>query len=339
MTKYIYGNLDDDKYWHQQTKPDTCAIAAQEFILNAVTGQHLSEEQLTQKAEKKGWYRVEGITGTLTYDVGKLLEAHGIPVQRSENHYNYNLKQPVDIMEKRLLDLMEKLEQGEKVLVVVNSDEIWNQQDTPLNETRGMPGQRADHAVQVIAISFEDSDPHNSTVILNDSGIPDGEGFRVSAEQFLNAWEDSNFYMVSTIGAKDYKKLSDFSDTNIPNDRIRQTDFIGDFTPELKQAQEAKGNFQGYSGQERSSPQQQQSTISENFPEGESERANPQKLEAPRGQYGKNKTDHNFKPDKLEELYHKLNKLKELGQKYSEKAQSELPQQNDPTETGDGTNI
>jgi hypothetical protein len=74
---------------------------------------------------------------------------------------------------------------------------------------------------------------------------------------------------------------SNQSDTNISSDLIRQTDYPGDFTPELRQAQEAKNNLQGDYGQERSSPKQEPSTLSENLPDGQSEGefpkpANPQ---------------------------------------------------------------
>jgi hypothetical protein len=190
--------------WHQQTKPDTCAIAAQEFILDEVTGRDFSEEKLTQEAAKNGWYNPGG--GTPLECMGNLLEAHGIPVQKQEG---CNLE-----------DISDKLARGEKVLVGVNSDEIWNQQDTPLSETTGMPGQPADHAVQVTGI--DNSDPNNPTVILNDPGIPDGEGLRVPAEQFLNAWEGSNRYMVSTDRAGDYKQPSDFrSDRLESNQKMR----------------------------------------------------------------------------------------------------------------------
>ncbi|MFP3787209.1 hypothetical protein, partial [Burkholderia sp. SIMBA_024] len=59
-----------------------------------------------------------------------------------------------------------------------------------------MPGQDANHAVQVAAIDY--SNPEQPIVILNDPGHPEGQGMRVPADEFVNAWNDSNNYMVAT---------------------------------------------------------------------------------------------------------------------------------------------
>lgn len=61
-----------------------------------------------------------------------------------------------------------------------------------------MPEQGANHAVQVIGI--DRSDPDNPVVILNDPGQPNGQGIRVNADDFVDAWQDSDRFMVSTTG-------------------------------------------------------------------------------------------------------------------------------------------
>ena len=183
----IVGNPESDlDNWHQQTYGDTCAIASQEFILDELTGQDFSEDELRQEAIDNGWYTPGG--GTPMDCMGNLLEAHGIDVERRDSC--------------TFEDLAEQLDQGQNVMVALDSDEIWNpggfDTDDLLTDLVGMPGQGANHAVQVIGIDNSDSD--NPMVILNDPGHPEGQGITVPAEQFIDAWEDSGQYMVYTTG-------------------------------------------------------------------------------------------------------------------------------------------
>lgn len=175
----------DMQHWHQQTYDDTCAIASQEFVLDAVTGEDFSEDELRQQAIDNGWYTPGG--GTPLEHMGSLLEANGVDV---DNKYECTLE-----------ELSDKLQEGQKVIVAIDADEIWYQgvdEDDYLSELAGIPEQGVNHAVQVIGI--DNSDPNNPTVILNDPGTPNGQGLKVPAEQFLDAWADSNSYMISTTG-------------------------------------------------------------------------------------------------------------------------------------------
>ena len=182
----IVGDPENDMaYWHQQTKNDTCAVACQEFILDEMTGRDFTEEELTQQAIENGWYTPGG--GTPVEYVGNLLEANGIEI---EKEYNCTLD-----------DLSEKLADGENVIVGIDADETWNpggiDSDKVLANVSGMPEQGTNHAVQVIGI--DNSDPDNPVVILNDPGHPNGQGIRVDADDFMDAWEDSDNFMVSTV--------------------------------------------------------------------------------------------------------------------------------------------
>lgn len=186
-TDSIVGEPEEDmENWHEQKYDDTCAVVSQEFILEELTGEEFSEEELREEAFEKGYYTPGG--GTPMEKMGCLLEDYGIEVERT---YDNTLE-----------DLSEKLEQGEKVLVAVDSDEIWDPNQSgeeDLNEHGNIPGQDANHAVQVIGIDY--SDPDNPVVILNDPGSPEGKGMRIPASEFMEAWEDSNYYMVSTTGS------------------------------------------------------------------------------------------------------------------------------------------
>jgi hypothetical protein len=183
----IIGNPTDDlEHWHQQTYQDTCAVSCQEFILDDLTGHDFTEDQLRQEAYANGWYTPGG--GTPMECMGNILAAHGLEV---EKHYGGTLD-----------DISQKLAQGDKVMVAIDSDEIWNpdsiDDDDLLSSFVGMPGQDANHAVQVVGI--DTSDPSNPMVILNDPGSPDGQGTMIPADNFLNAWEDSGNFMVATTG-------------------------------------------------------------------------------------------------------------------------------------------
>lgn len=181
----IIGNpISDIENWHMQTYDDTCAIASQEFILDEMTGQDFSEDELRQEAIEMGWYTPGG--GTPLDCMGNLLEAHGINVDKQ---YGCTLD-----------DLSQKLASGENVIIALDADEIWNPNDIDTDDilanVAGLPEQGVNHAVQVIGVDYSDRD--NPVIILNDPGQPDGQGIIVNADEFVDAWEDSNNYMVST---------------------------------------------------------------------------------------------------------------------------------------------
>lgn len=175
----------DRDYWHPQQAPNSCALAAQEFILDDVSGRDFTEQGLRAQALEHGWYTPGG--GTPQECLGYLLELNGVPVQRQSGA--------------TLDDIGAHLERGEKVLVALDSDVIWYGQHgahaaLPLGATHGMPGQHANHAVQVIGI--DRSDPAHPQLILNDPGHPAGRGMLVPAERFAAAWADSGNFLVAT---------------------------------------------------------------------------------------------------------------------------------------------
>jgi len=173
----IYGNPEaDESHWHMQAHPDTCAVVSQEYIIKSFTHEDLNENELVNEAIENGYY-FPG-QGTPLYDVGNLIEDHGIPIEKSVNN--------------RFQDLIDKLENGQKVIVGVDANEIWH--NSPVEQLIDLffvP--EANHAVEVIG--YDDS---TGRVILNDPGNPEGRGYEVSKEDFLDAWDDSNNFMVWT---------------------------------------------------------------------------------------------------------------------------------------------
>lgn len=165
----------DPGIWHQQTTPFTCAVVCQEMILREF-GIEVSEAQLVYDATANGWLTNQG---TSLEDVGRLLEYYGVPVHRG---YGNGIE-----------SLATELAMGHKVIVAVDSGELWKQ-DWFFEDLVDPNG--ADHAVVVSGLDV--SDPTNPQVYLNDPGDPKGAGKAYPLDEFLNAWRDSGCYYVAT---------------------------------------------------------------------------------------------------------------------------------------------
>ena len=169
----------DMAFWHQQEQTDTCAIAAQEFVLESLTGLPFSEAQLTQEAEEHGWYQPGA--GTPVNDMNALLTYHGIP---SESHVDGTMS-----------EIEQALNSDEKVIVSVDGEELhqWSGDQTLDDLQDTIPGQGADHAVEVTGLVQTADGP---MVVLNDPASFAGAGCMVPVEQFENAWADSGNVMI-----------------------------------------------------------------------------------------------------------------------------------------------
>jgi len=182
-TSLIGDPYDDMTYWHPQTGSNTCAIDSQEFVIEQLTGQPVSEQELIQVAEAHGWFDPQS-DGTAMSDVGNLLAFYGLHVDQAMNA-------TID-------DIENQLAQGHGVIVGVRADVLWGQSpDTPMTTAPTIPGQGANHAVEVIGMDL--SDPTNPKVILNDSGSNNGCGETVPLELFDNAWSYSDNFLVTAI--------------------------------------------------------------------------------------------------------------------------------------------
>ncbi len=157
--------------WHTQSG-NTCAVVSQEGILESILGQEFDEDELRELAEDNGWYN----NGTSAEDVGQLLEYYGI-------HTEHSFGNSID-------DLRDSLEDGNQIIVMVDADELWSGE----NEEMFGPGMDMDHAVRVIGI--DESDPENPMVIINDSGVANGQGVMIPLDNFMDSWEDSGCSMV-----------------------------------------------------------------------------------------------------------------------------------------------
>ena len=172
MDMVIGDPAEASEHWHIQQTSSTCAVASQEFVLEELTGKEFSEKELTAIAETNGWYD----DGTPFECVGNLIEYMGHHTERSTGN--------------NIHDIEKCLANGGQVIVGVDSDELWNGES---NDFFG-PGMDANHAIQVTGVNY--TDPHHPTVIINDSGVKNGCAAEIPLNDFMEAWEDSGYYMV-----------------------------------------------------------------------------------------------------------------------------------------------
>ncbi len=183
-----------------QGTDSTCAVRSQEIILRDY-GIFVSESQLADFAEQHGLY--SPVSGTSPEAMGLLLEYCGINMEKTEGNTVY--------------DLVNELSQGHRVMVAVDSGELWQktfgdkaretfedlitdhasedfQDKVSLALDRNIS---ADHALIVAGVEVNPDNPSDVKVVLTDSGT--GE-LRVEypLDQFMDAWEDSNCLMVAT---------------------------------------------------------------------------------------------------------------------------------------------
>jgi hypothetical protein len=174
-----FQNLDADQFekenavWNPQTTDFTCAIVSQQMILKQF-GIEVSEAQLVYEATSGGFLTSEG---SAMEDCGRLLESHGVAT-----HQSFGVE-----------GLIRELSQGHKVIVGVDSGELWGT-DSSIEDY--FNGGQADHALVVNGLDL--SDPNNPQAVLNDPGHPNGAGVRVPLDQFLDAWSDSGQFYVAT---------------------------------------------------------------------------------------------------------------------------------------------
>ncbi len=170
--------LLESEHWHYQEGEMSCAIVAQRGVLEAITGQDIPESDLVELAKSNGWFDPDA--GTQPAAMGNILEAYGIPVERS--------------YDSSIVDIHSALQRGDYVLVGLDANEIWN----PVVSSEGTPLEQADmgHAVWITSLDLRSDG--GIDVVMNDSGLPDGKAVTVRGEDFLNAWKDYGNYMVST---------------------------------------------------------------------------------------------------------------------------------------------
>ena len=172
MDKVVGNPAAAMEIWECQGNTGRCSLYAQMFAIEELTGQDIDIEEFADIAEANGWFSEDG--GTPANYCNKMAEYYGL-----ETEVTY---------ENSLSDIAEALNNGEKVLIGIDADEIWHGENDDIYAPDG-----SNHAVEVIGIDY--SDPENPMIILNDSGHEDGCGSMVPYQTFMDAWDDSGCRM------------------------------------------------------------------------------------------------------------------------------------------------
>lgn len=171
----IMGNPEDSmEYWEYQGESGPCALYAQMFVIEELTGEDIDIDAFIEEATENGWY--DDDYGTPPLNMNQMLDYYDI-----DNEMGFN---------KSMDDIVDCLNEGGKVIVALDANQIWYGEDTDIFS----PMSGANHAVEVIGI--DNSDPDNPMVILNDSGHPDGCGEMVPLEVFEDAWNEGDRQMI-----------------------------------------------------------------------------------------------------------------------------------------------
>ena len=203
----------------------SCAIRSQEIVLRDY-GIAIPQEELIQYAIQKGWYDPDPVNGgTPRQCVGNILEACGIPTQRTENATIY--------------DIISELRAGHRVIVSVDANELWiknepslvnrlfgefeNKVQDAFDALNGIQG--ANHALIVAGVTVNPKDPSDIRVTLIDSGRGDA-CIEYKLSDFEEALADSNHYMVSTTIPAPYQY-------NFETREMEPSSFYTDYIPSM----------------------------------------------------------------------------------------------------------
>ena len=182
-----------------------CAIQCEEFILH-VFGIHKTLQELCILASTRHWLKDDGVE---LLDLGAIPEHYGLVV---------NKRAPGD-----LDSILRAMRAGHQVIVAVDGGELVGNPAEELAEDF-LAGGVTDHCVVILSV-----DTDAGTVALYDPAfgvIP----LEVPTERFLDAWEDSNYYMVTV------KQKTEEQETYTPH----PIDLEGiELTPQLEQLREA----------------------------------------------------------------------------------------------------
>lgn len=173
--EYVAGEpAKDMEVWECQGSTNRCALYSQKFAIEQLTGQEIDIEEFADIAKENGWFTEEN--GTNGLNMNKMLEYYGID---HDVMYDTNLS-----------DLEDALRNGDKIIVSVDSGQIWYGDSSDIFS----PATGSDHALEVIGIDY--SDPDAPMVVLNDSGSPAGCGEMVPMDTFESAWAAGDHQMI-----------------------------------------------------------------------------------------------------------------------------------------------
>ncbi len=188
-----YGESGENMYdpvYIKQPDDHSCGLRSQQIVLRDF-GIDIPFADLERYALDAGGYTEKG---TYTYDIGKVLEMAGVGMHQVEGSTIY--------------DLTNELAQGHRVIVSVDADELWYNNSLQgklanwFNDVFGNQG--GNHALIVAGVEVNPLDTSDVKVVLTDPGTGHLR-IEYPLQQFIEAWKDSNCFMVATNEAAPYQ--------------------------------------------------------------------------------------------------------------------------------------
>ena len=164
---------------HDMKAPNDCVVRCEHYILQQF-GKRASIEKLSSLSKDKGWLK-EG--GTPLHQIGRLLS----------EFYRLSVVRRYDCTKD---DIKQELKSDCKVIAVINADKLYGKQ-----VERDVPN----HAIVVLSID-------NEHVSLFDP--QQGEEISCSTDNFIFAWKDSHYYIISVTKRGSRKYNPDPIDTS-----------------------------------------------------------------------------------------------------------------------------
>jgi Peptidase_C39 like family len=161
-------------YWRYQQQAFDCAEMAVADVIGEISGHLPTEDEITAAAEN---IPSAGHPGPIYHPGGRTSNNDLVPLLA---HYGI----AAGMVHPGTDTLIQRLDQGRKVIVGVNDHVIWNDSGNRTKEN---------HFVVVIGI-----DTKAGVVHLNDSGVEAGRDEQVSIATFEEAWAASDNFAVAT---------------------------------------------------------------------------------------------------------------------------------------------
>ncbi|OBI20168.1 hypothetical protein A5712_18390 [Mycobacterium sp. E2327] len=195
----MYGDPAAAAKWWRYQKYDDCVLMASADVIGQMTGKEPSEDaiikvaQATPSTDHPGSiYAKPADTrnpnsgmGTSPLDVPTLLAQYQIGSVLTDKKHA-----PADGFLPGIEGLKKELAAGNKIIVGVNAEVIWQE---PIEKKDELGNPRGDHAVVVTGV-----DTATNMVHLNDSGIRAGRDSQIPVKVFLKAWDATDEMMIVT---------------------------------------------------------------------------------------------------------------------------------------------
>ena len=200
-----------------------CDFQCESFILRK-EGKNVDDEELASLSKRNYWLLSQG---TPLFNMGRLMERHGLLVKRD---FNVNL----DTLESMLVD--------HNVIVVVNGDTLLEKEIDILSDNFDL-SDNPNHAVVVTAVSRES----NYVEIYNPAVNEMGDTSQYPLDVFMAAWSESKNYTVTARTKKTpfeyYPQPLDVSSVNINPELMELIELIAENAHDVWAADKMKAGF------------------------------------------------------------------------------------------------